>query len=163
MSQHSEDDKGQWAMMQPAVFDIETDGFLHEVTTIHVLSYQTADMDKPESLYDYSDMKHFLTYCKVLLGHNIIRYDLPVVNKILGVNRMEGLVDTLPLSRVLFPERKKHGLGDWGEHFGVPKPPVDDWINITKAEAAHRCEEDVKINLLLWREIKKKLGGLYVC
>lgn len=54
-----------------------------------------------------------------------------------------------------------HGLADWGEEFGIPKPKVDDWDNLTVEEYVHRCEEDVKINTKLWEKQWKHLKLLY--
>lgn len=147
---------------KPAVFDIETDGFLYKLTKIHVLSYQTGDMERPVSIYDYKEIGHFINTAGVLIGHNIIRFDIPAIKKVLGIERHVDLVDTLPLSRNLFPERQKHGLESWGDDAGVAKPPVPDWDNVTKADATFRCESDVRINTYLLKEIQKKLKGLYL-
>ena len=37
----------------------------------------------------------------------------------------------------------------------------DDWDNLTPQQYAHRCDEDVKINSRLWRELDTKLNKLY--
>ena len=95
-------------------------------------------------------MEKFFGEADVLVGHNIIRYDIPTVERILGVQVKAKLVDTLMLSWYLFPNRLMHGLEDWGEEFGVPKPKITDWDNLSTEEYIHRCEEDVKINTKLW-------------
>tara|TARA_R110000851_G_scaffold88238_1_gene192761 strand:- start:376 stop:1923 length:1548 start_codon:yes stop_codon:yes gene_type:complete len=45
--------------------------------------------------------------------------------------------------------------------YGVPKPKIDDWEGLTPQEYKHRCEEDVKINTRLWRDLNIKLNKLY--
>jgi len=98
---------------------------------------------------------------KILIGHNIQRYDVPAVEKLLGVEVKCKLVDTLALSWYLFPDRPQHGLESWGEYFGVPKPVVTDWEGLSVEEYIHRCEEDVKINWMLWQKCWKYLLKLY--
>ena len=96
-----------------------------------------------------------------LIGHNIIRYDIPVLERILDINIKAKLVDTLALSWYLFPERNRHGLADWGVEFGIPKPVIEDWDNLTPEEYLHRCKEDVRINTMLWEKQKAYLEELY--
>ena len=45
--------------------------------------------------------------------------------------------------------------------YGVPKPKIDDWQNLSPEEYQYRCEEDVKINVRLWRDLHMKLKKLY--
>lgn len=140
------------------VFDIEADGL--SPTKIHCLSVKS---DKGlRSTSRYANMEVFFSDpSKVLIGHNIQRYDIPAVEKILGVEVKCKLVDTLALSWYLFPNRIIHGLASWGEDFGVPKPPIDDWDNLSVEEYIHRCEEDVKINHKLWQKCWSYLLRLY--
>lgn len=138
------------------VFDIEGDGL--KPTKIHCLSANTG---KIKSTPNYKDMRKFFTEAEVLVGHNITRFDIPVVERLLGVKVKAKLVDTLALSWYLEPNRPKHGLADWGETFGVPKPEVEDWENLPLEVYIHRCEEDVRINTLLWERQWKQLLKLY--
>ena len=108
------------------VFDIETNGL--NATKIHCLSYHDLDSGIILSLSNYSDIKKFVSRPEItLIGHNICRYDIPTLERILKVTVKAKLIDTLPLSWTLYPKQKSHGLGEWGEFFGVPKPKVDDW------------------------------------
>ena len=98
---------------------------------------------------------------KYLIGHNFVRYDKVVLEDILQVKIKAKLVDTLALSWYLYPERNKHGLAEWGIEFGIPKPAIEDWDNLTKEEYLHRCSEDVRINTMLWERQKAYLTELY--
>lgn len=142
------------------VFDIETDGLLDQVTKIHVLSY-THDGENFHSLYDYGDMRNFLVEQKVLIGHNIIRYDIAVLERLLDVKITAKLYDTLPLAWYLDHDQTKHGLEFYGEKYGVPKPVITDWESLTRADYTHRCVEDVKINWRLWKDLTKRLLFIY--
>jgi len=142
------------------VFDIETDGLLEEATKIHALSW----MDKNgvvHHTHDQFQMALLLTQAETLVGHNIIRYDIPVVEKLLGIKVEAKLVDTLALSWYLNHDRPRHGLEGYGEDYGIPKPQIKDWNNLTPEEYAHRCNEDVKINARLYKELSAQLEWLY--
>ena len=142
------------------VFDIETDGLLDELTKIHVLSYSD-DGKEVKYTHDYDEMREFFTDTETLVGHNIIRFDIPAVERVLGIKVNARLVDTLALSWYLNHDRPKHGLEGYGEDYGVPKPVIKDWNTLTPEEYAHRCNEDVKINSRLWRDLELKLNKLY--
>ena len=140
------------------VFDIETDGL--DPTKIHVLSWED-ELGKIQHTHDYVAMRIFFEEADILLGHNIIRFDIPRVEKVLGVKIKAKLVDTLALSWYLNFNRGSHGLEGYGVDYGVPKPVIKDWNTLTPEEYAHRCNEDVKINTRLWRDLDIKLNKLY--
>jgi len=142
------------------VMDCETDGFLEVATKVHVISY-TSDGKDFHSLSDYDQMRDFLTTAKCLIIHNGVRYDVPVLERILGIKITAKLYDTLPMSWVINTTRTVHGLESFGEDFGVPKPVITDWEGLTYEEYRHRCEEDVKINWLLWQKLIKHYKLLY--
>lgn len=142
------------------IFDIETDGLLDELTKIHVLAWMGSD-GQVHHTHDYEAMRLFFTQADVLIGHNIIRFDIPAVEKVLGIKVEARLIDTLALSWYLNHDRAKHGLEGYGEDYGVPKPKIDDWENLTPEEYAHRCREDVKINTRLYRDLMVKMNEIY--
>jgi hypothetical protein len=145
----------------PFVIDIEADGLLDEATHIHCLSYHCLSTGRSASLTSYSDIKEFIENADVLIGHNIVRYDIPLLNHLLEVGCRATLVDSLSLSWYLYPERNLHGLESWGDDFGVPKPVVNDWKNLSQEGYIHRCEEDVKINVRLWKKQRRYLEQIY--
>tara|TARA_R110001592_G_scaffold152967_1_gene380958 strand:+ start:1245 stop:3092 length:1848 start_codon:yes stop_codon:yes gene_type:complete len=142
------------------IIDIEADGLLDDVTKIHCLSF-SSDGTEVFTLYKYDLIIDFLRRQKVLIGHNIIRYDIPVIEKILGLKIKAKLYDTLPMSWVMNTDRPKHGLESFGVDFGVPKPPITDWVNLSPEEYKHRCEEDVKINCKLWHNLIQRFMLVY--
>lgn len=148
------------------IFDIEADNLLDDVTKIHCLSIgkvlKSGEV-RVVSTTDYDEMREFFLNKDIIkVGHNIIRYDLVVVDRILGVKvNRNYVIDTLPLSWYLYPNNNVHGLEWWGEQLGIKKPEVEDWQNLTSEEYIHRCEEDVKINHLLWMQQRDYLLDLY--
>ncbi len=141
------------------IFDVEADGLVEDATKIHCLSYLKDDVMC--TLYDYNAMRNLLTTEKGLIGHNIVRYDVPLLNKILGINIKARLFDTLPMSWVLNPTRPKHGLDSFFPDFGIEKPKIDDWKNLSNTEYCHRCEQDVRITKALWDNLLKRFLKVY--
>jgi hypothetical protein len=140
-----------------SIFDIEANGLTP--TKIHCLAIK--DSKGSKSTTDYDKMRSFFTKAKVLVGHNITRWDIVHVERLLDIKVEALLVDTLALSWYLYPDVMKHGLEEWGEEFGVSKPEINDWHNLTIEEYIHRCETDVKINTLLWNKMYSYLNDIY--
>lgn len=144
--------------MKIVVFDIEGDSLYPKL--VWVLAYNNGKVVKHTT--SYQEMIKIIEEADVLVGHNIIRFDIPVLERILGIKIKAKLVDTLALSWVLFPTRVRHGLEEWGEEFGIKKPPIIRWDDPNMLdEYIHRCQEDVKINMKLWDKIWKYLLRLY--
>lgn len=144
------------------IFDIEADGI--EPTKIYCLVISTFYGGKyvQKTITDYDEMRRFFKKENSLfVGHNIIRWDVPVIERLLDLKVKSNLIDTLALSWYLYPSRVKHGLEDWGVTFGIEKPTITDWENQNLSDYIYRCQEDVKINCSLWEKIKKDILNLY--
>jgi DNA polymerase III epsilon subunit-like protein len=137
--------------MTEYVFDIEADGI--DATKIHCMIANGEEVDK--TFFEN------LTSDDVLIGHNIIRYDIPTIESLLNIKIKAQLIDTLALSWYLFPTINRHGLEQWGERLKIEKPTITDWENLTREEYIHRCKEDVKINTKLWGLQKSLLIKIY--
>ena len=145
----------------PFVFDVEADGLLEHATRIHCLCYYDLSTNDSSFLHSYESIIEFLEKADVLIGHNIQRYDIPLLEKLLGIKIKATLVDTLALSWYLEPDLVVHGLEEWGDKFGIPKPVINDWNNLSIDDYIHRCTEDVKINTKLWKRFRSHLIQLY--
>lgn len=141
------------------IFDVEANGLLEVADKLHVMAY--TDGNEVKYTHSYDKMRHLLSNAKVLIGHNIIRYDIPLLEKILKIKIKARLIDTLALSWYLNHKRLIHGLDSYGKDYGIPKPKIDNWDDLTPEEYANRCVEDVKINKCLWKDLKDKLLFLY--
>ena len=146
-------------MSNEIVFDIEANG-LEDASIIHVVSANFNGGIKSTKVRE-KVVEIFSNKDNIVIAHNSKRYDIPTLERIYGFKCKARVVDTLALSWYLYPERVRHGLEWWGEEFGVPKPVVTDWQGLSYGEYKHRCEEDVRINTLLWEQIKKHLLELY--
>lgn len=107
-------------------------------------------------------MRKFFTVADYVVMHNGVRWDIPNLERVLGIKIKTKCIDSLALSWYLYPDRKKkHGLEAWGEEFGIKKPPITDWTEQPLSTYVHRCQEDVKINVRLWKNQWTKLLAIY--
>jgi hypothetical protein len=151
------------------VADIETDGFLENLTKVHVCSVGWKDVNgawQIKSTNSEEDIKKFFgNKSNVIVMHNGRRFDSPAIEKVYGFKVEATIIDSLALAWWLYPNRqkegKKFGLESFGEYYNIPKPKITDWEGLSYEEYAHRCSEDVKINILLWEDLKAKLELMY--
>lgn len=146
------------------VFDIETDGLNYsKIYCLHaaILDPLTFDVINEVSLTDYSEMRNLLQSQDILIGHNIIDFDLPVLKKLTGLNFKGQIWDTLAVSYYLYPDNKEHSLESYGERYNVPKIKIEDWKNLTMEQYIERCKRDVKINTLLFKDQQSYLSDIY--
>ena len=102
--------------MLKLVFDIETDDL--KATKLWCIVAQDLDSNK---IYRFAPHQlesglELLKSANVLLGHNIIGFDIPVIKKLTGVDLSnKKVIDTLVLSRLFNPVREGgHSLEMWG-------------------------------------------------
>lgn len=159
--------------MKPWVIDLEANGLFDKVTKLHCAVASTLD-GKEIRRFDNTQMKEFVEFLKTVdiwVGHNIIQYDIPTVEKVLGYKFTGKKVDTLLMSRLQNPHRtappqaknkkeamKVHGLYAWGVRVGIDKPEIEYWDEYTP-EILHRCEEDVRINVATYHALREEGKG----
>lgn len=147
--------------------DIESDSLLDDATKFHVLSFSMANnkkgsiegsnLERIKAFFEY----HIKNKIPVVF-HNGILFDIPLSEKLLSIDLSELMViDTLALSWYLNTNREMHGLDSFFEDYGIAKPKIDDWENLSYEEYKYRCEQDVEINVALWEDLKKRLIEMY--
>tara|TARA_R110002167_G_scaffold244725_3_gene450154 strand:+ start:643 stop:2388 length:1746 start_codon:yes stop_codon:yes gene_type:complete len=146
--------------MKSYIFDIETDGLdAQKIWCISALDVDTEEQHSfgPSELSEGFDL---LLKADKLIGHNIIGFDIPVINKLTGLNLMDKeLVDTLVLSRLFNPVREgNHGLERWGYALGSPKIEFDQYDSYS-VEMLKYCEQDVYLNYQVYKALKKESKG----
>lgn len=99
--------------LRVALFDLETDGLLEQVSQVHVMAVRCLATGKLRVFREHQ-MQEGLSYLDTfdqLVGHNIIKYDIPVLTKLYGYNRhWSALRDTMVLSRLIWPDIVKWDL-----------------------------------------------------
>ncbi len=123
-----------------------------DVETGEIILFEGSQREKLQAWFDEGHT--FIT-------HNCKLYDEPAL-QFLGYDTSKiKWIDSLPLSWYLEPQRLKHGLAEYGEEFGVPKPVIDDWESQSQEEYNHRVTEDCRIQARLWKRQVKSLQSLY--
>lgn len=146
--------------MKVVIFDAEGDSL--NPTKFHCLSYsETESSSIVETIYTTSDMTEFFQRYDVYIGHNIRRWDLVHLSRVLDIKIDKIFIDTLSLAWYLDAGRKKNGIEAYGEEYGIKKPYIHDWENQKLEDYVNRCETDVRINVRLWQNQIKYLNKLY--
>lgn len=166
------------------------------------LNKQTVYKNCQVRVADFGYMEEWLTGHSdwsptALVGHNCFDYDFILFEKLSSIHfdmfedkdcmgtingHRVNLFDTLPMSRILWPDRplpkgcpesvfnpvtKKsqavgpHGLMAWGYALGNQKVKIDDWRNLPLWKYVDRVWEDVIIQELLWDELIAESKGTF--
>ena len=142
------------------VFDVETDGL--EGNTIHCIVTKVIGGETrlfpPDKLQEGVNL---LASADVLIGHNIIGFDIPVIKKHFDVTLTNHIEDTLVVSRLVNPVLTGgHSLSNWGyllypnnaEKRKAIQP--DSWSEYTKEMGAY-CIQDVELNTDIYYKLLK--------
>ena len=155
------------------IFDIETDGLLDTCTKIHCISLTTPNGDT--SLFAQDDVPmalHHMQNAEMLIGHNILGFDIPAIKKLYPKWRTEAKIrDTLVMSRLAYPNLididynsqtipkeafGSHSLKAWGYRLGYLKGNYGEqenaWDEYT-LEMGDYCVRDSLITLKLARQL----------
>lgn len=135
------------------ILDIEADGLNPTVIWVCVTKdIQTGEVRTwlgPKGLKEY--LEGF-----VLVGHNILWFDLPVLNRLWGM-AIDPLrcLDTLVVSRLINSwDYSRHSLAYWGERLGLDKIEFNDWSKLTD-EMIEYCIRDVEVNEKVFEFLRK--------
>lgn len=140
--------------MQQYLFDVETNGYLHQATRMWILrvyDYTT----KTQTRFLEGDLGWVELFDKadVVIGHNILGFDLPLLLKLFKYKLPKRVKtrDTLILSQVLDYKRfgeRGHSLEVWGEGLGLHKIHFDRFDEYSE-EMDIYCERDVDLNVIV--------------
>lgn len=149
------------------IFDIETNGLLDEMTKIHCLAYFDTDKNimkqyGPDEIGAGISALSTDTIC----GHNIIGFDIPAIQKIYPFFKPKKVIDTLVLSRLIFPNIKEkdyvdrhkgmnmklfgsHSLKAWGHRLGEHKGEYELGFEEYSKEMMDYMVQDVRVTTKL--------------
>jgi DNA polymerase-1 len=146
--------------MKQIVFDIEANG-LDPDTVWCIIAYEREAKEYIE--WSKEDLHLFKDWIKEqdeleVIGHNIIGYDIPVLERLLDVDFSKCKVtDTLVMSRLAQPSREGgHSLENWGQLLGFPKGEHNDWDNFSQ-DMVEYCQQDVRVNELVYQRLLRDL------
>jgi DNA polymerase I len=159
------------------VFDLETNGLYDEVTTIHCLVLHDLNRDQtftygPDSIA--AGLEHLAT-ADVLIGQNILFYDIPVIRKLYPFYTFAAarIIDTLITTRLIWPKEKLYdmdteqytqvppklrgsaSLKAWGYRLSDYKINFKDFKEYNEEMLAY-CIQDVNVTTQLFRHTQKQ-------
>lgn len=150
--------------MSRYVFDIETNHLLKYVTKLWIIVLKDIDTNEVHKyVLDDFAWRERMEEASLLIGHNILGFDLPALEKLFGwtLPKTVNLHDTLIMSQVQNYKRfgnDGHSLRRWGEFFGFPKGDFTDF-SVYIPEMLDYCITDVelshKVYLYLLKELRK--------
>jgi hypothetical protein len=157
------------------IFDLETDGLYDQVTqvfcvVIHDINKQQTFTYGPDRID--AAIAHLAT-ADFLIGHNIIFYDIPVLQKLHPFDTKSCIIDTLVCSRLIWPKevlesldneqhtqvpsylRGSPSLKAWGWRLADHKIDFKDFTQYSQ-EMLEYCIQDVEVTKKLWLHIYKQ-------
>ena len=168
------------------VFDLETNGLLHDVTRIHCIAIYDSTTDEIETYNDEKNNKYSISeginkllVADTIVGHNIIGFDIPCISKLYNFfTPRSSIVDTLLLSRLYHPniydiDHKhkwrymplqlygRHSLESYGYRLGEYKGEfgkTSDWSEWSQ-EMEDYCAQDVEVTKKLCDHFHPYLTG----
>lgn len=172
------------------IFDIETDGLLTSLSKIHCLVIYDV---KTGQVFNCKSLKNSITdgeYLSIeagismlqdaeeISGHNIVKFDIPAIQKIFPDFKPTGKIfDTLLMSKLVYPDigeiddknirkgrfpkklRGKYSLKAWGYRLGELKGEYceqeDCWAEWS-VDMQRYCEQDVMVTKALYNKLKNR-------
>ena len=137
------------------VFDIETTMTADKIWCIVCKHGDTYYQFKEDRLHRFAEL---IKQTDEVIGHNIIGFDIPVVNKIFGYDVFENckVTDTLVLSRLLNPMIDGgHSLKNWGTKLGQNKIHFEQFDYFSEDMLTY-CRNDVELTERLYKFLMKK-------
>ena len=173
-------------MSQTLLFDLESTGLLRRGSRIHCIVARDFDDLGSPLVYDHREDQSLdmgvesLRRANVLIGHNIIGYDVPLIQETYDFKPEATLIDTLVLSRLFYPhildrdyERRptgmpqklygRHSLEAWGYRLKCFKGDYgkgpDAWDQYTP-EMLDYCIQDTLVTMKLYQLMIRRMNEL---
>jgi len=137
------------------VFDIETTMTADKIWCIVCKHGDTYYQFKEDRLHRFAEL---IKQTDEVIGHNIIGFDIPVVNTIFGYDVFANckVTDTLVLSRLLNPMIDGgHSLRNWGTKLGQNKIHFEQFDYFSEDMLTY-CRNDVELTERLYKFLSSK-------
>jgi DNA polymerase I len=170
--------------MTTIIFDLETNGFLDQMDRIHSLVAKNPETGETWSCssntLDVKDtISQVLMKADTIVGHNIIKFDIPAIQKIYPWFKPKGeVLDTMILARLFWPDikhkddesfrmnqsfmpRKLRGsykLEAFGYRMGILKDEYSGGWEEWNETMQRYCEQDVVVTEALYKKALVRWG-----
>jgi len=138
------------------VFDIETTLTADKIWCIVCKHNDTFYQFKDNNLNRFEE---FIKQTKEVIGHNIIGFDIPVLNRFFGYDLFKNckITDTLILSRLLNPMIDGgHSLKNWGIKLGQKKIEFEQF-DFFSEDMLKYCRNDVDLTQRLYKFLSSRI------
>ena len=138
------------------IFDIETTLTADKIWCIVCKHKGTYYQFRQDKLHRFEE---FIKQTDEVIGHNIIGFDIPVLNRFFGYDLFKKckITDTLILSRLLNPMLEGgHSLRNWGEKLYKKKYEFDQFDYFSE-EMLRYCRNDVDLTEKLYNFLSRKM------
>jgi DNA polymerase I-like protein with 3'-5' exonuclease and polymerase domains len=161
-------------------WDIEADHLLEEVSKVWCHVFRDVETDEVYT-FDLTQTQEALQFIDnnvtLLIGHNIIDYDLRVLKKLYNYTYTGELLDTLVYSRTIWPDVKEidfklhkaggipqkmigsHSLKAWGYRLGELKGDFNNGVEsfaVYSDDMLDYCIQDTAVTAKLYHKIMEK-------
>ena len=158
------------------ILDLETNGLLEKTDlVIHCIVCKDIETGK---VYTYnpdniSDVLQLLNKSELIAGHNLVNFDVPVLERVLNYKYKGEVFDTLLATRLIYTnlldQDYKHkqlpaklygrqSLEAWGYRLGLRKGDYQEHSDFTEfnGDMLEYCKRDVEVTYLLYQKIIKE-------
>lgn len=142
------------------VLDIETNLKHDKIWCCVTKDIDTGEVRVWKDSYGFGyDIADYLSQCDVIVGHNIVLFDAPVLNRVWGTKiKLKQCFDTLLMSRMTDTGREGgHSLAAWGESLGYAKIDFEDFEGGLTDEMIEYCVQDVNLTHKVYDRIVQDL------
>jgi DNA polymerase-1 len=138
------------------VLDIETNSKHNKIWLVVTRDINTGEV---KSWKEASGLQKYLDNCDLIIMHNGICFDAPVLRETWKISIMPSQVcDTLVLSRLLSPSLEGgHSLDAWGKRLGFLKGEFNDWDGGLTPEMEEYCIQDTLVTQKLYTHLTSEL------
>ena len=145
--------------MKQIILDIEANGLKPDTIWCVVakeVEHGTTNTFIGDDIFEFADWVRYngITH---ICGHNIIGYDLPVLERLAGFKWEGSIQDTLVMSRLAHPHREGgHSLASWGTRLDFEKGDHNEWGEFSW-DMVDYCKRDVELTQLVYAHLMKEL------
>ena len=143
--------------MRNIIIDVETDRTISQIWCA-----VTKDLTNKEEVKVWtqaSELQEYLRPNDILIGHNIVGFDAPVLRKHWNLKIDSAqLQDTLIMSRLINPVIESgHSLRSWGLRLGLHKGDFTAFDGGLCDEMVEYCIQDVEVTAALFKNLSRDL------
>lgn len=120
---------------------------------LNVYRQPTSDILEAQALLQH------LRQADLIIGHNVLGYDLPVLANLLNIKiDVSKVLDTFIISKLVDYPREHHSVEDYGTEFGLEKISWHDYSKYS-LELEEYCIRDVNITEKIYRKYLRYINN----